>query len=50
MVIVVFQNTFHSKIYQNNFFKEKLIFDIRTSKQFKNIKKLILSKKNSKFN
>jgi len=50
VIAVVFQNAFRSEMHQNNlfflFFK-KFIFDISTSKRFKNKKKIILSKKKS---
>ena len=43
VITVVFQITFHSKIYVNNFFYFlKIIFDIRTSKLFENIKKILI--------
>jgi hypothetical protein len=39
VVAVVFQNIFYLEKYQNNIFKKIIIFNISTSKQFKNTKK-----------
>jgi hypothetical protein len=40
MVAVAVQSAFRLEIHQNNiFFKKKIIFEIRTLKRFKNIKK-----------
>jgi hypothetical protein len=41
VVAIVFQNVFHSKIYQNNiFYFIKINFDTNTLKQSKNILKI----------
>jgi len=41
VVALMFKSVFHLKIHQNKFFNfSKIIFNISTSKQFKNIKKL----------
>jgi hypothetical protein len=39
-IMIVFQNSFYLKIYQNNIIFTNFIFDISTSKQSKNIKKI----------
>jgi hypothetical protein len=52
VVVVTVQSVFCLEMYQNNFFIYflKIIFDINTSKQSENIKKIILSRKKiSKF-
>jgi hypothetical protein len=47
MIVVAVQSIFRLEMYQNNiFYFLKIIFDISISKKSKNIKKLILSKKN----
>jgi hypothetical protein len=48
MVNVAFQSVFYLEMHQNNIFFKKNIFDRDISKQFKNIKKLIQSKKSKK--
>ena len=43
VVVVAFQSVFHSEMHQNNiFFLKKNIFDINTSKLFKNAKKILI--------
>jgi len=51
MIAVAVQSVFRLEMHQNKFFLFfKIIFDINTSKQYKNIKKhFILSKNKSKF-
>jgi hypothetical protein len=43
-IVVAFQSVFYLKMYQNNIYILKFIFDTNTSKRFKNTKKLILNK------
>jgi hypothetical protein len=47
VVAVAFQSVFYLKIYQNNIFFKKIIFDINTSKRSEKIKKINLSKNKS---
>jgi hypothetical protein len=50
VLAVTFQSTFYSEIYQNNIFLFlKISFDINTSKQFENTKKINLKQKKFKF-
>jgi hypothetical protein len=48
VVAIAFWNIFYSEMYQNNHLK-KIIFEINTLKQSKNIKKIILSKNKFEF-
>jgi len=39
IIMIVFQSIFLSEMYKNNFFLKKIIYNINTLKQSKNIKK-----------